>query len=118
MSIGLILSLAVGFIGIMALTIIPRRSASKVFKKMPDRQLIEKKLLCKSLCRRAIVIQVLLVVLFGIITQFGKAHDSDLSWSVFVLFSFGIVGMRSYFNQMKIAAETELEYRRLHEDKN
>ena len=103
-----------GAASIVVLPILAKRSASKKFLNASDRRLIESKLQCASFCRRAIVMEILIILLFCFIF-FSKARtkqDSEGLYAVFIALLVGIIGTRAAFKQMIIAAEVELEYRR------
>jgi len=96
------------------LPVLAKRSAIKARTNAADRRLIEIKIRAAHICRWAIAAEVLIVVatLFVVLTS-QKARVPESVFIAYLVALLGIIGLRSVFRQMKMAAEIELEYHQL-----
>ena len=117
MHIGPVLFIAVGAIAVFAVQLTSKQSASKRFTKATDRHVIEAKLGATHACRALIAAEIFVVLAGALFLASGVLRDTDFGFAVFAFAFFAILAGRAAVRRIKIAAEAELEYRRLHRER-
>jgi preprotein translocase subunit SecG len=113
-----IIVIAAGLAGaaaVIMLAVLTRSRTKGIYASMSDRDLIEAKMRNQSLVRTFFVIQILIILLFTFVCMLAKSRPiPDGGVAFFILFLCVYVGLRGTFKSMRIAAEAELEFRKLH----
>src|SRR5271170_5081386 len=105
----------VGAAAVIMLAILTRNRSKKIYANMSDRDLIETKMRNQSLVRTFFIIQILAILFFTFVCLSAKSHPvPDGGVAFFILFLCVCVGLRGTFKSMRITAEAELEFRKLH----
>ncbi len=98
----------------LGLSLYARRSVRKIRFQQPDRELINLKLQFQNAGRAFIGVQVLSAIGMGGLVALGHVKDQESLFAIFCFVIFFCLGMRQMFSELRIAAETELEYRKFH----
>jgi UDP-N-acetylmuramyl pentapeptide phosphotransferase/UDP-N-acetylglucosamine-1-phosphate transferase len=98
----------------LGLSLFARHSVRKMQFRQPDRELINFKLQMQYAGRAFIGAQILLAIAVAGLLSLGHVKDQDTLFAIFIFMLFLCIGMRQMFREVRIAAETELEYRKLH----
>jgi hypothetical protein len=101
-----------GAAAVIMLAVLTRNRTKGIYAGMSDRDLIEAKMRNQSLIRTFFVIQILTILLFAFVWKSYPVPDGGVAF--FILFLCVCVGLRGTFKSMRIAAEAELEFRKLH----
>jgi len=103
---GLAWSLGAAWIG--------KRLVRKMRFSQPDRDLISFKLRMQYAGRTLIGGQIMLIIATAGLAMVTKGEDRDLLCAGFIFGVFLCIGARGLFSELRIGAESELEYRKLH----
>src|ERR1700722_13978598 len=113
-----IIVIVAGIIGaaiVITLAILTRDRSKNICANLSDRSLIEARMRYQSLVRTFFVIQILMILAFAFICMSAKSSPiTNGGVAFFILFLCACAGLRGTFKSMRIAAEAELEFRKLH----
>jgi hypothetical protein len=109
-----IIAIVAGIALSLWLSLFARCSVRKMQFRQPDRELINFKLQMQHASRAFIGAQILLAIAVVGLLSLGHVKDQDTLFAIFIFAFFLCIGMRQMFRELRIVAETELEYRKLH----